>query len=418
MNNSPVDRVLRGSIFALLIGAGAAHAQAPKETIRAEVGKPLQAAQELLKTQKPKEALVKVQEADAVPNKTPFENYLIERVRASAAAGAGDVPMAIKSLEAIIASGRATQAEMMPMMEALAGSYYRAKDFPKAIAWSSRYLKEGGTDPQIRLVLIHSYYQNNQFENAAQEALADVQAAEQAGKAPGEDRLQLLANSYLKQNDANRYAYALEKLVTYYPKKEYWADLIARTQRKSAFADRLAIDVQRLKLATGNMDGAEDYMELAQSALQAGFPAEAKKVLDKGYEAGVLGSGANADRHKRMRGLVEKQLADDRKSLAGSQMENAAEAQKDGGLALVNLGYAYVTGGQYDRGLALMERGMAKGVGKGVPNKKPQDSRLHLGIAYLMAGKKDKALETFKQIGGVHGAADMGRLWTIHARLL
>jgi hypothetical protein len=414
MNSS----LVRSAVLALLLAGGlAAHSQ-QKETIRPEVGKPLQAAQELLKAQKPKEALAKVQEADAVANKTPFESYLVERVRASAAAGAGDVPMAIKALETIIASGRATQAEMLPMFEALAGSYYRAKDFPKAIAWASRYLKEGGTEPQIRLLLIHSYYQNNDFDSAAQEALADVQAAEQAGKAPPEDRLQLLANSYLKQKDSNRYAYALEKLVTYYPKKDYWADLIVRTQRKPTFADRLSIDIQRLKFATGNMDGAEDYMELAQSALQAGFPAEAKKVLDKGYEAGVLGSGPNVDRHKRMRGLVEKQLADDRKSLAGSQMQNAAEAQNDGGLALVNLGYAYVTEGQYDRGLAMMERGMAKGVGKGVPNKKPQDSRLHLGIAYLMAGKKEKALETFKQIGGVHGAADMGRLWSIHARTL
>jgi tetratricopeptide (TPR) repeat protein len=321
----------------------------------------------------------------------------------------------IKALEAIIASGRLQQPELVSMTQALATSYYRAKDYPKAIAWTSRYYREGGADPQMRLMLIHSYFQNGEFDNAAQDLLADVEADEKAGKAPAEDRLQLLANSYLKLNDQNRYAWALEKLVTYYPKKEYWADLIARTQKKPTFADRLALDILRLRLPTGNVEGAEDYMELAESSLRAGFPAEAKKALDKGYAAGTLGTGPSADRHQRMREMVERQLAEDRRSLQGNEMEVAAEAQKDGGLSLVNLGFAYVTNGQYDRGLALMERGMAKGAA-GVPNKKSQDSRLHLGIAYLMAGKKDKALEIFKSIDGIHGAADLGRLWAIHAR--
>ena len=36
------------------------------------------------------------------------------------------------------------------MMQALAGSYYRDKDYARAIAWSARYFKEGGTDPQLR----------------------------------------------------------------------------------------------------------------------------------------------------------------------------------------------------------------------------------------------------------------------------
>lgn len=414
MNSSLVRR----AAFALLFTAAtAAHAQAPTkgETIRPEVGKPLQAAQELIKAQKPREALGKVQEADAVAGKTPFEGYIVERVRASAAAGAGDVPSMTRALEAIVASGRLQQAELVTMSQALAGAYYGAKDYAKAVAWASRYHKEGGADPQMRLVLIHSYYQSGEFDSAAQELLADVEGNEKAGRAPAEDRLRLLANSYLQLKDQNRYTWALEKLVTHHPKKEYWAELIARTQKNPAFADRLALDILRLRLPTGNVEGAEDYMELTQSAVQAGYPAEAKKALDQGYAAGVLGTGANADRHRRMREIVEKQIAEDRRNLEGGEMEAAVEARKDGGLALVNLGFAYVTNGQFDRGIALMERGLAKGEGA-VPNKKAHDSRLHLGIAYLMAGRKDQALAIFRSIGGSHGAADLGRLWAIHAR--
>ena len=45
----------------------------------------------------------------------------------------------------------------------------------------------------------------------------------------------------------------------------------------------MALDVYRLKLATGNITSAADYMEMTQLALQAGIPAEAKLVVDKGY---------------------------------------------------------------------------------------------------------------------------------------
>ena len=39
---------------------------------------------------------------------------------------------------------------------------------------------------------------------------------------------------------------------------------------------------------------------LAQLALQAGYPVEAKKVLDQGYAAGMLGKGSEAARQKRL----------------------------------------------------------------------------------------------------------------------
>jgi len=74
-------------VAALMLAAGLAQAQ---ETLRPEIGKPLQAAQELLKEGKYKDALGKVREADAVSDRTPYENYILDRMRGSAAAGAGD----------------------------------------------------------------------------------------------------------------------------------------------------------------------------------------------------------------------------------------------------------------------------------------------------------------------------------------
>ena len=84
----------------LTLVASVAHAQ----SLRPEVGKPLQAASELVKAQKFKEALSKVRDADAVGGKTADETYLIERMRMAAASGAGDVETAGRAFDAISGS--------------------------------------------------------------------------------------------------------------------------------------------------------------------------------------------------------------------------------------------------------------------------------------------------------------------------
>ena len=52
-------------------------------------------------------------------------------------------------------------------------------------------------------------------------------------------------------------------------------------------------------------------MEMAQLALQAGVPAEAKDVVDKGYDAAASSAPApEAERHQRLRDLIAKNLAE------------------------------------------------------------------------------------------------------------
>jgi len=162
-------------------------------------------------------------------------------VRIAAASGAGDADTAARSFEALSASGRVSPADKLRMTESIASTYYRSQQYAKAMQWSQRYLKEGGTSPAIRTMLIQSQYLSGDFAGAAKELTAEIQAAERAGTPPGEDRLKLLLNAAVKQGDNNAYVFAMEKLVTYYPKKEYWVDLLSRMQRKANFSDRLAL---------------------------------------------------------------------------------------------------------------------------------------------------------------------------------
>src|SRR2546430_15683725 len=168
-------------------------------------------------------------------------------MRGSAAAQAGDNDTAIHAFEAVMASGRLAKADQLRMMEALASMYYRNKDYGKAASTASRYLKEGGGDGSMRTILIQAQFLSGDCASAAREVRNEVENQEQAAQTPSEDRLQLLANCYSKQKDNNGYAWALEQLVTHYPKREYWVDLIRRMQAKRGFSDRFSLDVYRVK---------------------------------------------------------------------------------------------------------------------------------------------------------------------------
>jgi len=378
-----------------------------QEALRPDVGKPLQAAQDLIKAGKYKEALAKVHDADAVANKNPNENYMVERMRIAAASGAGEVDTAAKSFDALAATGKVSAADKVRMAESIVGGYYRNKEYAKAMQWGQRYFKEGGTNPAIRTLLIQSQYLSGDFSGAARELTAEIQASEKGGTPPPQDRLNLLLNAATQLKDENITTYALERLVTYYPKKEYWVDLLSRMQRKPGFSDRLVLDTYRLSLATGSMSAASDFMEMGQLALQAGHEVEAKQVVDKGFATGILGVGAEGERHKRLRDLIGKKI--DEAKATQAQAEQEALAAKDGN-ALVSEGFAQALGGNAGKGVQLMQQGIAKG-----NLKRPEDAKLHLGIAQVVAGDA-KAQATLRSVGGTDGTADLARLWALYGK--
>lgn len=378
---------------------------AAAQALRPEVARPLQQAGDFLKAGKTREALAKVREADAVPHKTPAEQLTIERMRGAAAQRAGDHATTIQAFEAVYASGRLSAPEQAQVAESLAYAYAQTKDFAKAQAWIGRAVQAGGQSAQLKALQAWLQSQSGDHAAIARDAAASIAAAEQAGQRPAEADLLRLADAQ-SRGHLPGYDATLEKLLALYPKKDYWAAVLARLPRKSGFADRYALDVMRLKLASGTMSSTEDFMEMAQLALQAGVPAEAKKIVERGFANGALGSGAEAARHQRLRDLVDKQLADSRAGIA-ARAADAASA-KDGN-ALVQAGVVYVSLGEVDKGLALIEQGVAKG---GL--KRPEDAKLRLGQAQLQSGaSRAKAAQTLRGVQGQDGSADIARLWLI-----
>jgi tetratricopeptide (TPR) repeat protein len=393
------------SILALLLFIGTAQAQ-EKEAARPQIGLPVQQAGALLKQRKYKDALAKLATADAVPNKTPYERYIIEGTRASIDQASGDIPGTIKALHEVLATGVLPAQDAIIRLQAIVQLEYQAKDYAGVIADTNRYYQQGGTVDTPRQLQVQAYYLQGDYANAARAIQTIVQSDSRAGKKPDENLLLTWLNSDFQQKSEAGRIDALKALVTYYPKPQYWSDLIAAVSKQPSFAaDRLALDLDRIKLATGAMTSAGDYMDAAQLALLGGFAGEAKSFLDKGYAAGVLGKDAQADREKRLADMAGQQAADGSKKL-----DQQAQAATDAA-ALDKLGQTYAGYGQNDKAIAAYRQALQKG---GAPH--PGDVQLHLGIAELAAGQKAAARETLGGVAGNDGTKDLAQLWLLQAR--
>ena len=375
-----------------LVGLAPAYAA---ETVRPEIGKPLQEAQQLMKQGKNKDALAKLRQLDSVGGKSANETYLIEMTRLGAAGQSGDYDTAAKSSEYLLGSGKLTPAQRSQVSEGLIGIYMRSGDLGKANAAIEKQLKEHD-DPKLRAYLMQNYYKQGNIAALENE----LRASEKRGTL-SEDQLGMLANVQLKKNDKAGYVNTIEKLAANYPKAQYWTDLLNRVQGKPGFSSRLSVDVWRLRLANNLMKKPSEYMEMAQLVLQERAPAEAIKVIDKGYKTGALGTGPDAARHQRLKDLAAKNLAEQNKTLAADEAQMIKENDNDG---LVMLGYALVQSGQADKGLKMMETAIKAG-----NLKRPDEAKLHLGEAYAVAGKKQQAISTLKSVGGKEGTADLAR---------
>ncbi|MBB2928646.1 tetratricopeptide repeat protein [Paraburkholderia silvatlantica] len=366
------------------------------DTLRPDVAKPLNDAQNLYRAHHYEDALNKIAQAGAVPNKTPYETYMVEEMRGAAAMAAGQNGVAAQAYESLLASGQLKGEDAQRTTAALAGIYFQQKNYAQAIKAAQRYQKAGGGDPQMATLLVESYYLSGDYATATRLLNASVEAQVRGGHTPDEAQLQLLGTCAQRANDQEAYRGALEKLVAYHPKQSYWDDLLHAIRSKPGYLSALDLDTYRLRRATGSLSSADDYMEMTQLAIVAGSTAEGKQIIDQGFASGVLGHDAGADRERRLQALAAKRA-------------NAAPDPANP-LAPYDAAFNQVYAGQEKQGLATMESLIAKG---GLDH---QDlARLRLGEAYFASGQKARAVQAFKAVKGNDGSAELAQLWVLVA---
>ena len=366
---------------------------------------PFNASQELLKSGNAAGALAKLKEVEALPNLTPYEKYLILRVRAPAEYSIGNGSAASADFEAILASPQLPAEDRPIMLKFMAEILYTAEQYAKAAATIQLYLAAGGDDPQLKELLPQAQYAAKDYAAAAKGFRAQVDATLAAGRVPTDKALRFLVSAYLGEKDDAGYVSGLELLAVHYPKPDYWRELIGRAREADNFSTRLTLDVYRLKAQTlGHVDDRE-RVNYAAIAKQTGYPGEAKKVLDDAY-ANKPFTGTDLADAAKLRPEVDRAAASDVAQTVVN--EKGALAAKDGN-ALVAQGLLETTQDNAAKGADLIAQGIARG---GL--RQPEEAKLHLGYAQARAGRDADAMKTFQSISGGNGASSLAHVWILY----
>jgi len=184
----------------------------PKDVVRPEIFKLIDPAQTkpLLEAKNYTEFQSRIDQAAAMPNITPYEEFVLNQMRVQLGQASGNNEMTVKGLQAMVESGRLNPEDKLRFIDAIATTYYSGmKDFDNAIKWFERYGAESGDKTKERQFIIRSYFLKNDFETTKVEVLKDIEASKKAGTVPPKDTLNLLGNVGIKTKDTALYLQAV-----------------------------------------------------------------------------------------------------------------------------------------------------------------------------------------------------------------
>jgi hypothetical protein len=366
---------------ATVCGAALVLSAPASAAVSAKVGKPLQEAQSLANAGNYKGAMAKINEAEAMPGKSAEENKIISQMKDF---------IAIKSGDTSTAAGA----------KAKFANDYNAKKYKDVIADSEALKSHNALDANSMQIVAQAYYLSGDKAGCLKYIKSNF------GANPGDTTLQLQMSCAHDSGDAETERAALETLVGRTGKPEYWNNLLKMSEHGAGMRDHDTLDVYRLKLLTGTIAGKDEYITLAQLAIQLKFFAEAQAVLEKGQAAKVL----TDDRTAKLLALAKTQAT--AAAAAQAQALSAAQAAPKGD-DLVKIGEDQWGQGKGKEAVATIKAGIAKGVTD------KNNAQIRLGMAYIAAGQKadaQKAFDAVKPASTTDKSAMVAHLWSLYAR--
>ena len=401
-------KLLLASIVALplLSGAVIAADQPAGPTVSKGVAKPLKAAQEAMTAKNYDEAISKIKEVQSQPGeKTAYDNFAMNILLFQAYNQKHDMASAVPVLAAAAQSQYATSDQKKVWLKNIALYYFQEKDYNKALDAANEAVKTGLNDSEMLNLIAKSQYLLGKYKEAA----ATMQEVVNKQEKPDEESLKLLWQFDLKANDQAGAARTVEKLVAYYPKPEYWANALASLVNADTKDAHLQLNVYRLMNDVGVLKRGGDFAEMADIALDEGYPGETQSVLQKAFAENVFTEQRDKDRYQHLLDGAKQRAAIDLAALPKTEQDAANAPAGD---RLVQVGAAYLSYGQTDKAVAAISKGIAKG-----SLKYPEEANLLLGIAQLRSHNAAEAQRAFEKVGASSntGYARLGKLWALHA---
>ncbi|HEY6527711.1 MAG TPA: tetratricopeptide repeat protein [Cellvibrionaceae bacterium] len=407
LTTSTMRKALQGALITLASTTAAIAllpniALAAKSEISAKLGKPLQEAKDLMAAKKFREAIGKVKEAEAMPDKKPAEETLINEMLSYLYLQTKDYNSALNVYETMLAKGQFAPGDVNKRILTMSQLYLSMKNYPKSLQYAERYLKEVGQDPEVSRQIAQTYYIQNDFAKTADIASKYIKANAGGAKPPSEDWYKLWMSSLFKLNRTTEAADVQEQVLGMYPSQAYWEDMFKYVKSESTFNDRQNIIMYRLMDAVGTAKG-PTFIEVAELSLASGNPGDAKYFLEKGVNSGEL----KGEREKKLLAKATADAATDLPMLASIEKEAAG---KPTGEPLVKIGEGYLGHRQFEKAIEALSKGLAKG-----KVSFQDEATINLGIAYLGAQKQAEAIKTFKSVPASSKVARLARLWASYA---
>ena len=360
------------SSFAPVVLIAAALAAAPvAAAVSPAVGKPLGQAANASRSGNTAAALAAVNSARAAA-KTPEERSKVGQMAAYVYTRAGQYSRAAAELEAMGAPP-----------QQLAGLYYNAGDYGKAVSYAR---KAGGENMQI--LIAQAAVKQGRYGEA-------VNAYNNLIKSNGAKPVYLenLAGAQYKSGDKKGYITTTTRLIKIDPSPARWKTLLIN-MRQAPMTPDAKLALYQLMNQTGTIDRNEDYLEFAKLALVAGQAGTAKEVLGK---AGTAGTDAMSVRLA--------QAAEQRTAASAVQ---APKLSANPATALQG-GNAYFGLGQYGPAIAAYDKAET------VTGSSADTARLFKGIAQVKAGQNGPARATFGGIPEASPVRDIANMWGLYA---
>jgi tetratricopeptide (TPR) repeat protein len=371
-----------------------------------KIAKPMNAAIEALRGQRWQEVLDRSREAQADPSpKKPYDEYWIHNMTGKALTGLKQYKEALAEFELIKDTPCMTEPERGLLLTLMTKIYYQLDDYPKVIETGKRSLAIA-PDPELTLFVGQAYYLTKDYENSRKLLDEVVTKLEAEGKPPGEQNLRLIHGSCASLGDDACSTTQYEKLVKYYPKPEYWQNLVNTLFNDKKSTDKHQINVMRLALYVKSINEPSKFEEVAQIALDQGLPGESQALLEDAMSRNLFKDARILERNKALLARAKTAATGDKTTLA---QQEAAATKNPQGNADVKIGAAYLSYGNNEKAIEALQRGIGKG---GVRD--TDEAGLLLGVAYLRSGNKAEAAKAFSTVNKDPTMTRIAKLWLLN----
>jgi hypothetical protein len=381
--------------------------------IRPEIAVLFSAAQDALKAKQAELALDKLNAASALPPLSGKETELLQRLRVAAGIDSGKPAIAMAALEALVAQPEVLASEKPGLIESLISLAQKQKDHQRVIEAAKLFSSIPAAPTRgTLLALAQAHYFLKRYDLAIAQinalvppvAAASSLAAGQQN-APEEYLLRMLADSHQQLKNRVGYLQSLALLLQYHPSQAYWSDYLSRQISQLDASSPLVLDWYRLVRAAQCLQEADDYLEYVQQALKAGFPLEARVMLEQGGKSGLLETASAKQTVQTLAPLIERRVSEDTASLELLEKQLPSAANGNTAAQLADL---HLASGKWAQAHALYSSGLEKG---GL--RREELTRLRMGIALAQDGQNNAAQATLAWDGWSSQARALAQAWSL-----